>query len=303
MKAKHTNSCLLAITSVFLTPLYAGEPIAEPTAPPLSNEPDAFSWLTPSVDLRTRYEFRDQQGLDASHALTGRARLGLLLGDFGGFSFFGEVEGTGAAIGDYRSNPTGDTSTYPYENGNTPINDPRNAEINQLWVEYKKEGYFAKIGRQRIIRNDAAFIGNVGWRQNEQTYDAAQIGFANEELSLSYAYSNRVQRIFGKESNDALPGPPLRDFEGDFHILDGSYNADFGTIGGYAYLLDIDNNTNVGKSNTYGLFSKIDKLHVEFAFQNGESTIGGNYDALYGHIHYTIPIGKSSLVAGLEYPR
>jgi hypothetical protein len=296
----HLRSLLIATT--LTSPVWAGEMTTEP-APliPPTGEPDAFEWLTPSLDLRTRYEYRDQDGSQSANALTGRARAGLLLGDFGGFSAFGELEATAVAVSDYRSNPTGDQSTYPYEANETVIADPRNFELNRAWLQYENEGFLAKVGRQRIIRNGAAFIGNVGWRQNEQTFDAAQIAYKNDHFSVSYAYSNRVQRIFGEEANDALPGPPLHDFEGEFHFLDGSYTADFGKVGGYAYLIDVDNNGNVGESNSFGLFTEIDQFYAEFAFQEGESNIGGDYDAVYGHVKYSLPLGNGSLLGGLEY--
>ena len=38
--------------------------------------PDAFQWITPSIDARTRYEFRKVDGSDPSHALTARAQVG-----------------------------------------------------------------------------------------------------------------------------------------------------------------------------------------------------------------------------------
>lgn len=302
MKMLQPTICCYALSLGLLSPAFAGETVVDyipdTTAP---GEPDAFQWLKPSVDINTRYEFREVDGLDPSNALTARARVGLLLGDFGGFSAFAEGEFTGAGVTDYRSNPTGSDSTYPYVVGNTPIGDPQNAELNRAWVQYERDGFLAKVGRQRIIRNSAAFIGNVGWRQNEQTFDAAQIAYKSDDFSLSYAYSNRVQRIFGNDANDAPPGPPLHDFEGDFHFIDGTYNADFGKVGGYAYLIDVDNNANVGESNTYGLFTTIGGLYAEVAFQDGTSAIGGDYDAMYAHVKYTQKVGKASLMAGIEY--
>ncbi|WP_200390768.1 alginate export family protein [Roseibacillus ishigakijimensis] len=290
-----------ALSALLLPAAWAGEP--EAVAPPAARTeaPDAFQWLTPSVDFQTRYEFRDQSGLDASNALTARARVGLLLGDFGGFSAFAEGEFTGALANDYRSNPTGSDTTYPYVEGNTVIGDPQNAELNQAWVQYEDENYLLKVGRQRLIRNKAAFIGNVGWRQNEQTFDAIQAGYERDGFALQYVFSNRVQRIFGHDANDAPPGPPLHDFEGEFHFVDGSYQADFGTVGGYAYLIDVDNNANVGLSNTYGLFTDWQGLHAEVAFQEGDSAIGGDYEAFYGHLSYTHKVGSASLSAGWEY--
>ena len=129
--------------------------------------PDFLEKIKMNGDIRTRYEFREVDGLDASNALTIRARLGFTLGDFNGFSAFAEAEGTQGLIEDFRSNPTGSSSTSPYVKGNTPIADPNNIELNRAWMQYKKDGFLAKIGRQRIIHNNAAIIGNVGWRQNE----------------------------------------------------------------------------------------------------------------------------------------
>jgi hypothetical protein len=97
-----------------------------------------------------------------------------------------------------------------------------------------------------MIRNNSAFIGNVGWRQNEQTFDAVNLSTGGDDFDISYAYSDRVQRIFGDDANDALPGPPLHDFEGEFRFLDASGTASFEKVSGYVHLIDIDNNTSVG---------------------------------------------------------
>lgn len=295
---KNITTLKLLSLSFLLTPsVLAGEPAATVTPP--SNSGD---FLKVTGAITTRYEFRETDPLDPSHALTVRARIGLTLNPFDGFTAFVEGEGTQGIVEDYRSNPTGNDSTRPYVAGNSVIADPNNVELNQAYLKYARNGYFAQIGRQRIIRNSAAFIGNVGWRQNEQTYDAAQIGYANDDFSFNYVYSDRVQRIFGSDANDALPGPPLRDFEGDFHFLDLSYNADFGKVGGYAYLIDVDNNVAVGKSNTFGAFVESNGFYAELAYQDGTSSIaGGDYDALYAHLKYTTKGLGGTLMAGVEY--
>lgn len=298
MKTNLTTLRGLVLVSAFTTPAYGGDLALDPTPlTPVAGEPDAFAWLTPNVDITARYEFRNQEDLDAANALTARARVGLLLGDFGGFSAFGELETTVVAVNDFQTTD----STFPTRPGKTAIDDPRNFELNRAWVEYKKEGFYTKVGRQRIIRNEAAFIGNVGWRQNEQTFDAALVGYQDDALAISYVYSNQANRIFGAQSNDGPPGPPLREFEGDFHFIDADYKTDFGNVGGYAYLIDVENNANVGESNTFGAFTNIDKLYAEFAFQEGESAFSGDYEALYAHVNYTIPVGKAKLKGGIEY--
>ena len=271
---------------------------------PTTASPDFFSKIKLTGDIRGRYEFRETDPLDASHALTVRARLGLLFGDFNGFSAYIEGEGTQGIIEDFASNPAIPFATQPFVAGNSVISDPNNHELNQAFVKYEKNGFMAQVGRQRIIRNSAAFIGNVGWRQNEQTFDAIQVGYKTDDYSISYVYSNRAQRIFG---NQAPHASPLHDFEGDFHFLDAETKTNFGSVGGYAYLIDVDTNgiaplARVGESNTFGAYFKSGEFYAEFAYQDGDSTLqGGDYSALYGHFKYTTKLGGATVSAGVEY--
>ncbi len=294
-----TSLKLLPVSFLLSQPLLGGEPAPALPEALTSNVGDFLKF---SGIVTTRYEFRETDPLDPSHALTARARVGMLLGAADGFSAFIEGEGTQGIIEDYRSNPTGSNTTRPYVVGNSVISDPNNAELNQAYVKYSGNGFFTQVGRQRIIRNEAAFIGNVGWRQNEQTYDAAQVGYSNDDFSFTYVYSDRVQRIFGSDANDALPGPPLRDFEGEFHFIDLTYNADFGKVGGYAYLIDVENNAAVGESNTFGAFVNSNGFYAEVAYQEGTSSLaGGDYDAMYAHLKYTTKGLGGTLMAGVEY--
>ncbi len=300
MKISNSLTHLILASSSLLC--HAGEPSDAPLQRNTTDTPDFLSKIKFSGHITTRYEFRETDPLDESNALTARARIGLTLGEFNGFSAFIEGEGTEAIVDDFRSNPTNDSSTRPFVEGNSVIADPNNAELNQAYLKYAKDGLLLQVGRQRIIRNNAAFIGNVGWRQNEQTFDAAQIAYKNDTFSASYVYSDRVQRIFGDSANDALPGPPLRDFEGDFHLFDLHYKTDFADLGAYAYLIDVNNNSNVGESNTYGIFGTFGDLYAEIAHQQGDSTkAGGNYDALYAHLKYSKKINGTTLTAGIEY--
>lgn len=279
-------------------PLAAGSPEAEALLPA---EPEPF--LTPNLDARLRYEFRNADPFEDAQALTARLRLGLLTREVFGFSAFAELETTTALIDDYRSNPA-DTSTSPHVANNTVIGDPENFELNQAWLRWQHEGLALTAGRQRIIRNNAAFVAHVGWRQNEQTYDALSLSWERENLSLFYAYSDRALRVFGDDANDAPPGSPLRDFEGEFHFLDGTLAGDGFTLGGYAYLIDVDNSATVGRSNSFGGFYKGDRLRAELAYQDGSSALvggDGDYGAWFSHLTWNQSLGAGKGVAGAEY--
>jgi hypothetical protein len=165
-----TNAAILLLASSPV--LCAGTP--EVTPPPAPAE----QWITPTIDIRARYEFGDTDGLDQSHAFTFRERLGLKTKAWNGFSAFVEGEFSQAAVDDYNANAGPEAN--PYDPANTVISDPETNELNQGFLQYEGFDTVAKAGRQRIIYDNAAFIGNVGWRQNEQTYDA--ISLSNKSI-------------------------------------------------------------------------------------------------------------------------
>ena len=308
------HALTLTVTTLGILPSFGGDlsPLLEVPIG-TTHTPNFMEKLKFKGDFRTRYEFRDEETFQASHAFTIRGRLGLEIGSFNGFSAYIEGESTRALVDDFASNPlpNGLQSpgglTDPFEFGNTFIGDPNNAELNQAYLKYTKSGFTTTVGRQRIIRNNAAFIGNVGWRQNEQTFDAAQLAYAKNNVSISYVYANRIQRIFG---TSAPSSHPLRDFEGDIHLFDFTTKTDLGKIGGYAYLIDLDPTKSnpagpilsIGDSNTFGAFIENNGLYAEFAYQDGTATReGGDYQALYGHLKYSTKIGSTSVNAGIEY--
>jgi hypothetical protein len=87
-----------------------------------------------------------------------------------------------------------------------------------------------KAGRQRLILDNARFIGNVGWRQNEQTFDAVTLTNESiEKTALTYSYLDKRHTITGTKG------------EMDSHLVNAKYEGiPQGAIIGYAYLLDFD---------------------------------------------------------------
>ena len=262
--------------------------------------------------IRPRFEYREMDGLKASSALTVRARPSLRLGKGAPLSIFAEVEATRALVDDYQSNPLGGPQTKPFNPGYTVIGDPEHEEVNQLYATLNfSEGVGLKVGRQRMVRHNMAFIGHVAWRQTDQTYDAVEFSYRGDsDFSASYAYANRVQRIFGQTSPADLP---LEEFEGDFHFLDASIPTSFGPIAAYLYHIDLDERlelpapaqnalANVGESTTIGLSTTQGPLYLEAAYQDGESALqDGSYEAFYGHVKYTKKVDEVAYFGGIEY--
>lgn len=151
-----------------------------------------FSGKT-SMDLRLRAEYVDFETTPETDAETLRTVLGYKTGDYHGLKAFLEFENVSTlGNGDYNSGTTG------FGNKKTQyglIPDPALTQINQSWLE----GYGFKAGRQKVIFDNARFVGDVGWRQNDQTFDGVSYSNATlvKDLTLSADYLTRVHNIFG----------------------------------------------------------------------------------------------------------
>jgi hypothetical protein len=261
-------------------------------------------WITPVIDIRTRYEFADVDPLDSSHAWTFRERLGLKTMAWNGFSAFIEGEFSQAAVDDYHAGAPG---ADPFDPANSPILDPETNELNQGYLQYEGFDTVGKAGRQRIIYDNAAFIGNVGWRQNEQTYDA--VSLANKSidgLTLNYAWLNQVNRIFGSEADAPLAAgfANVQDIATSTHLFNASYAGIEGlTLGGYAYVMNFAD-YGAWDNNTFGISAKGDlagvTLYGELAWQDKAGPLAAD-EALYTHVNATKTFGSQSLTLGIEH--
>lgn len=196
------------------------------------------------MDLNYRWENVDQdQGAGQPHtanANTARLRLGLLSPTFYDLQAYAEYEGNYAMQEDYNSTRNGRTAY-------SIVADPDLSELNQAWLSYKGiQDTLIKVGRQRIKFDDDRFIGNVGWRQMESTYDSILITHNNQTLfglTVNAGYLDSTRTIFS--TKEKLNAP----------ILNVNYKAgDWGNLIGYGYWLDYREPENFYKSSqTYGL--------------------------------------------------
>lgn len=182
------------------------------------------------IDLRLRLENVDDAAFarDAD-ALTLRSRLGWRSGSVQGFYLLAEIEDVRALDESYNSTANG-RSEYPV------VVDPEGSEWNQALIGWDSgSGSLVQAGRQRLAYDNQRFIGNVGWRQNEQTFDALSIRHAvNDKLTLNYAWLDKANRIFGS----AHPNPLQAEFDLDAHLLNLGWNTGIGSFVGYAYLIE-----------------------------------------------------------------
>jgi hypothetical protein len=197
-------------------------------ANPFAKLPAAVSGGVPNLDLRLRYENVGQDNaLEAADAVTARLRLGYTTGKWNQLDAMAEYEGV-IYLFDEQYNST--------RNGKTDLSvvgDPKGSELNQAWIRYSGiPGTTLKFGRSRLNLDNARFVGNVGWRQNEQTFDGT---FLTNRLipktTLNYAFLTDVNNV-------AFAGFRLHG-----HLINVAYApAPWLTLVAYDYLLDFEQN-------------------------------------------------------------
>jgi hypothetical protein len=105
-------------------------------------------------------------------------------------------------------------------------------EFNQAWVGWRGARAAATFGRQRVLLDNQRWVGNVGWRQNEQTFDAAAIEWKpSGALTARYYWFDRVHRVNGDDARDRL----ARERDLDGHLLDVALTRGDQQWGSYAY--------------------------------------------------------------------
>ena len=185
--------------------------------------------LKPILDTRLRFESVEQDGVaQTAEALTLRARLGFESGKIAGTTLLAEGELVRPIDEDYNSTTNGNT-TYPV------VADPRSSEVNRLQATNTSlPGTTVTVGRQRIVLDDHRFVGNVGWRQNEQTFDAIRIvNQSLPHLTLDATWLNQVNRVFGRDSAQGR-------YYGDSVLANASYEMQPGKLTAFAYRIAID---------------------------------------------------------------
>ena len=169
------TAAVVLLTSSIGSPLYA-DPLGE-----------ALRAGTVGGQFRLRYEDVDQDRAPSeAQALTLRTRITYTSGAISNFSALLEMEDV-RIVGGVNDYSLGAVGFHPGEHAS--IADPGTTELDQAFLQYKRDGLELRGGRQAILLNDHRFVGDVGWRQDRQTFDAMSALYSpSETLSLSYAH-------------------------------------------------------------------------------------------------------------------
>ena len=211
------------------------------------------------VDFRYRYEFVDDDLFSKdARASTVRLRVGYRTGLFHGTYVLGEFEGLAVIGGEQYNSSANGLTDYPL------VADPEDEEINQIYIGYKGfENTDLRLGRQRIALGNERFIGNVGWRQMEQTFDAFTLKSKfTDEVTVFYSYLNNVNRIFGENN----PNSSLANSNQDSNLFHVSIDFGVGKLVPYVYLLDFEDMPLVSQKSIGVRFTGKHEFSQDFTF-------------------------------------
>lgn len=202
--------------------------------------------LKPVLESRLRFEDVDQSLIDGE-ALTLRIRAGAEA-RVGKLAFLAEAEGTAAIVNNYNAFPFPLPGEKQWRPDRSVIADSQNVELNRLQVQYQARNGSLTIGRQRINLDDQRWVGSVGWRQNEQTFDAMRGELKSGPTTLDLTYAIKQRTVFGSDAG------PRTAYDGQFMFL--GAGSKVGPLQGklFAYLLDYEETFFVANSSqTFGL--------------------------------------------------
>lgn len=270
------------------------------TSPAFAQTVETPQPVTPYADIRYRLELVDQDGLsENATASTLRIRTGLKTREWNGFSALVEGEAI-ARIGPRHYNDTVNVrATFPV------VADPSDVLLNQVWVKFKPFKEVESIaGRQTVNFDNQRWIGSVGWRQNDQTLDAARVTIKPVKgVSFDYGYAWRVNRVFGPDSPQGI----WRD--NDIHLLRAVVEIKWvGTITAYGYFLGIPD-AQLSSSKTIGarlvgnqkLWGKAKLLYAaEYAKQRDYAPNPRNFSLDYLLVEPGILVGVVTVKGGWE---
>lgn len=237
------------------------------------------------INVRARYEAVDQDNaLKDASALTARLRLNYKTGTWQGWSAFAEYDHIFHLIRDFDA---GGGTTPDKAGVYSKVVDPKGSDLNQLYLDYSvSDDWKLRMGRQRVLLDNQRFVGGVGWRQNEQTYDAFSVSSsAIPNTALLYAYVGQVRRILGQTSAGGSMNV-------DTHLLNAKVTInDSWSVTPYFYYID---NQDAATTSTSTLGARLAGnvkvgegkigLVAELATQSDAGNNPVSYDADYAHL-------------------
>lgn len=248
---------------------------------------EAISGGTAKLNLRYRLENVNQDNLDSTMANTLQTRLNFTTQSYNGLSAVLEFDQVSAIEDDNYNSSSNGKANYAV------VKDPEGTDLNQAKLIYTRGDNTLVLGRQVVNLGDQRFVGTVGWRQNEQTYDAlAAVSKAIPDTTVVYGYVANVNAI------------DYSDIHANTHVLSvTNTKLPYANVEFLALLLDATNAAGVS-SDTLALNvkGKVEGLNYDlgYAQQSGAYDNPTDYDANYTRIEVGYTLSGINATIGQE---
>lgn len=278
---KNTLSLTISMLALGLTsalPLQASESADSLT--------EALTGGDASIALRYRFEYVDSDdGSREAKASTLKSRITYKTLPLEGFSATFEMDNNSVVFDDNYNDASG-TDSDP----EAKVADATYTEINQAYLNYAAGDTNVRYGRQRILLDNQRFVGGVGWRQNEQTYDAFSIinkSLPNTTITLANIYNVNTAKGGNIDGNDHQV----------YHVLNESIKGL--KVSAYYYdLKDISNTAGIRLSGSSDLNDDLALLFTaEYADQTKDNTAENETD----YLNLEAGLNISGITAKLGY--
>ena len=247
-------------------------------------------------EIRPRFETAQvsQNQKDRANAFTARTHLVVTGGLLG-------VDGLTATVGLQGVNNFGYTNYNSTQNGETTydkIVDPQGAMLSEASIDYTIDKTAMHVGRSQINLDNQRFIGTVGWRQMERSYDTVYAANSSvKNLSLLAAYVYGYAGVKGTTTTDT-----------NSVLLHAAYTVMPALkVTAYDYMLANIHDT-YGLALTGKINTKMAKLNyrAEYALQNDATMELGKQTPTTGKAnadYYNLDLGAniSGILAGVNY--
>ena len=251
------------------------------------------------LNFRYRLETVDQDGFGKNAtASTLLTKLSYKTATLNGLSGYLEATNTTVIGKETYNNTVNGNVTRPV------VADPDTTELNQAYLQYGADWGAVKFGRQGVNLDNQRFVGTVGFRQNDQTYDAGAVILKPiEGMTALYGYVWNVNRIFGDDH-------PFGDLDTNTHIINVSYQGvGPGKLSLYGYFIDLDDQPVYGlSSRTIGVryAGKADvtdgaKLGYEFEYASQSDYKDNPTDYTADYWHAALDVSSNGFTIGAGY--
>jgi hypothetical protein len=251
------------------------------------------------AEIRPRYEYANVDksvgDLKTANAYTVRTHLVVSAGLL-------DIPNLTATLGLQSVNDFGSNTYNSKSNGQTQydvVADPEQAMLSEASLDYTLGKTTLHAGRSQVNLDNQRFIGTVGWRQNERSYDTVYVSDNSvENLSILAAWVYGFQGVVGSAAATTVDTNTV--------LLNAKYKVmDELSVTAYDYMIS-DAHDTYGLALTGNVNMDAVKLNyrAEYAKQDDATmNIHGGQKAKADADYYNIDLGVniSGILAGVNY--